>query len=212
MARGTWGGVRLASAALFPLFAALFFAPAARAEPTSWLAVGGGYSFERNDVTATTSRAAAMSVSVGVGTSAANRFVVGGLLRSVTYFSLGTDLSVGPRIATGGFSRGDWGLAFDAGVGARLWGQGDYGRYPLQFILTGGAPWGVQLGVGTDVWNLDGAPYARSAFAVLELDLLRLTVMRQGRTERYWPNSSPAGGHTQRDTAGAGFFSSALIE
>jgi hypothetical protein len=191
---------------LFSLFAttvagtiAAFFAANAHAEPTSWLAVGGGYGFERSDSAARLDRAAAMSVSVGVGTSPANRFVVGGILRSVTYFSLGTDLSIAPRIATSGFARGDWGLALDAGVAARWWGGGDYGRYPLQFMVTGGAPWGIQLGVGTDIWNLSGAPFARGAVAILELDLLRLTVMRSGKTESYWPNSSPAGGHGPRD-------------
>ncbi len=171
----------------------------AAAEPSAWLAVGGGYAFQHNDVTSTTSRAAAMTVSVGVGTSAANSFVVGGLLRSVTYFSLGTDFAVGPRFATGGFSRGDWGLAFDAGVAGRFWGHGEFGRFPLQFVLTGGAPWGLQVSAGADVWNLSGSPFARGAFAALELDFLRLTVMRQGKTENFWPNPAPVGGHLPKE-------------
>ena len=57
-----------------------------------------------------------------------------------------------------------------------------------------GGPWGLQVGVGADVWNIGGEPYARGAVALLELDLLRLTVMRQGATDRWWENPSPAGG------------------
>ena len=162
---------------------------------SSWLAVGGGYALHKNDVAGPTDRATALTTSIGVGSSPAGAFALGGIARTVTNFSLGTDISVSPRIATRGFVRGDWGVAFDAGVVGRFWGSGDYGRFPLQAVITGGAPWGIQLGVGADVWNLSGAPYARGGFAVLELDLLRLTVMRQGSSEAFWPNSSPAGGH-----------------
>jgi hypothetical protein len=124
-----------------------------------------------------------------------HRFVVGGVFRSTTHFTLGTDIGVAGRVATGGFARGDWGLALDAGVGARFWKDGDYGRYPIQLVLTGGGPWGLQLGIGADVSNLGGNPPARGGFAVLEIDLLRLTVMRQGSTELWWKNPAPAGGH-----------------
>jgi hypothetical protein len=170
-------------------------APDARAaDLTSWLAFGGGFGFERNSVTNLDSRAAALSATLGVGTTPRNRFVVGGVLRSLTHFTLGTDLSIGPRFATGGFARGDWGLALDVAATARWWKQGDYGRYPIQVILTGGAPWGLQLGVGANVWNMAGDPPARGLFAVLEIDLLRLTVMRQGSSEAWWRNPAPAGG------------------
>ncbi len=180
---------------LVALFAATLLGEgAARADVSSWLAVGGGYSLERNDVTKSMDRAAAFSASIGVGSSPKKSFVVGGILRSVTYFTLGTDLTIGPRFATGGFARGQWGVAFDACVGARWWGLGDYGRYPLSPVVTLGAPWGFQLGVGASLWNLSGTPYATGGFAVLEMDLLRLTVMRQGATDQSWFNASPAGG------------------
>ena len=167
----------------------------ARADVTSWLALGGGYGFEKNAVSTTNDRATAFTGTVGVGSSPLNRFVVGGVFRMLTHFSLGTDISISPRIATGGFARGEWGLAFDAGVVGRFWKHGDYGRLPIQAVVTGGAPWGLQLGLGAEVSSLTGSPSAQGFFAVLELDLLRLTVDRQGSTEKWWKNPAPAGGH-----------------
>jgi hypothetical protein len=61
-------------------------------------------------------------------------------------------------------------------------------------VLTLGAPWGVQLAAGGQLWSLDGGNAAQGLFAALELDLLRLTVMRQGPGDRWWPNPNPAGG------------------
>ena len=170
------------------------FGEAARGDTTSWLAIGPGYAIERNSFDSTGRRAATLSMSLGVGTSPKAKLVVGGLVRTVTYFSLGTDLGLAARFATGGFARGDWGVAFDAGVVARTWGGGNFGRFPLQPVVTLGAPWGLQLGLGAQLWNLSGAPFATGGFAVVELDLLRLTLMRQGSTDAMWFNASPAGG------------------
>jgi hypothetical protein len=119
---------------------------------------------------------------------------VGGLIRETTHFTLGTDLALTARVATGGFARGDWGLAVDVGPAMRWWRGGNYGRYPIQSILLLGAPWGVQLAIGADLSNLGGDPPARGGFALLEMDLLRLTLMRQGSTDSIWKNPSPAGG------------------
>jgi hypothetical protein len=110
---------------------------------------------------------------------------------------LGTDLGVALRVATGGFARGDWGLALDAGALWRPWRGGSYGEWPLQAVLTGGCPWGVQLAAGAELWSVAGGTPAQGFFGAIELDLLRLTLMRQGSTERWWPNPSPAGGHLQ---------------
>jgi hypothetical protein len=165
------------------------------ADLSSWLALGGGYGFERNDVESITRRGAAFSATLGVGTTPRNRFVVGGVFRSLTHLTLGTDISIGPRVAPGGFARGDWGLALDAAAAGRFWKHGDFGRFPVQVVLTGGTPWGFQLGVGADVWNIAGDPPARGVFALLEFDLLRFTLMRQGTSEAWWRNPAPAGGH-----------------
>lgn len=170
----------------------------ARADVSSWFTAGGGYGVQHAETRGVYDRATALSFSIGVGTTPVSSLVVGGLVRSTTYFTLGTDLGLSARVATGGFARGQWGLAFDIGPGWRSWGKGaEYGRFPLHAMIVGGAPWGLQLGVGGDIWSIDGGPSARGAVALLEIDLLRLTVMRQGTTDRYWENPSPAGGRVR---------------
>ncbi len=167
----------------------------AHADTSAWLTGGGGYGFQHSDSKSMYDRATALSFSIGVGTEPTRNIVFGGLLRTTTYFSLGTDLDLSARIASGSFARGQWGLAFDFGPGWRSWGRGaDYGRFPLHAMVIGGAPWGLQLGIGGDIWSIGDAPAARGAVAILEIDLLRLTVMRQGATDRWWENPSPAGG------------------
>jgi hypothetical protein len=180
--------------------AALAVTAPARADVSSWFAFGGGYGVQRDGVAGQTDRATAMSMSLGVGSSPRSTFVGGGLFRTVTFFTLGTDLALGPRFCTGGFARGQWGVAVDANVVGRFWNDGNYSRFPLQGIVTLGAPWGVQLGIGAQAFNLGSGPSAAGGFAVLEIDLLRLTVMRQGATDSIWPNPSPAGGR-DRTTA-----------
>lgn len=182
-----------------PLFAstlafALTLALPAKADLTSWLALGGGMALEHTNVTSTTNGAGAFGASLGVGTTPRAGIVVGGIFRTVVDFGLGTDISLAPRIATGGFARGDWGFAVDVGVAYRYWRDGHYGTFPLQGVFTLGAPWGLGLGLGVNAIDLSGSPGALGGFALLEIDLLRLTLMRQGSTDAIWKNPSPAGG------------------
>jgi hypothetical protein len=173
----------------------------ASADVSSWLSAGGGYGMNYNNDTSAYSRAVTMSFAVGVGTESSNDFVVGGLVRGTTYLSLGTDVGVAARIATGGFARGQWGLALDLGPTWRTFGQGEYGRWPIAGRITGGAPWGVQLAIGGELLKVAGDDAsARGIVALLELDLLRLTVMRRGATDRWWENPSPAGGEVHKPT------------
>lgn len=169
-------------------------ASSAAADVSSWLAIGGGYTLQHNAVASQTDRATALGFSLGVGSTPRAPIVVGGVIRTLTFFTLGTDLSLSARVASGGFARGQWGLAVDVGAVGRWWKEGDYGRYPLQGVVTLGAPWGLQVAMGAQFWNIDGDPQARGGFAALEIDLLRLTVMRHGATDRLWYNASPAGG------------------
>jgi hypothetical protein len=168
-------------------------ATAARADVTSWLAVGGGYGFQTNDATATTDTAPALTASLGVGSSPERRLIAGGVFRTVTHFGLGTDASLSARLATQGFVRGGFGVAADLGAAYRPWRSGNYGDVPLQGIITIGFPAGLQLGLGGTFWNLTQDHPALGAFAVLEVDLLRLTLMRRGVLDEYWPNPSAAG-------------------
>jgi hypothetical protein len=179
-----------------PLAAALAFAAVdARADVTSWLAVGGGATAQLAQGATTRDVAGAITYSVGVGSSPRAPFVLGVLYRGATFVGMGTDVGAAVRGATGGFARGNWGLALDAGVLWRSWASGSYGDSPLQGVLTFGSPWGLQLAVAAQVWTLDNGVSAQGFFAALEIDLLRLTLMRQGPSERWWPNPNPAGGH-----------------
>jgi len=181
---------------VLPLVGALaLFAGDARADVSSWLAVGGGASAQLAQGATTRDVAGTFTWSVGVGSSPLKPFVLGVLYRGTTFVGFGTDLGAAVRAATGSFARGSWGLALDAGVAYRTWGSGAYGDSPLQGVLTFGSPWGLQLAAGAELWTLDGGVSAQGFFAALEIDLLRLTLMRQGATERWWPNPNPAGGH-----------------
>lgn len=189
--------LRRAAALAFvaPLVALLAAAGDAHADVSSWLSVGGGAAAQLAQGATSRDVAGTLTYSVGVGSSPLKPFVVGIVYRGTTMFGLGTDLGAAVRLATGGFARGNWGLALDAGAAWRTWGSGSYGDSPLQGVLTFGSPWGLQLAVGAQVWSLDGGVSAQGAFAALEIDLLRLTLMRQGPSERWWPNPNPAGGH-----------------
>ena len=188
------------SAALATLACVVHVPAEARADVSSWLTAGGGYGYQRGAERDAFDRATALSFSVGVGTTPLRTIVVGGLLRTTTYFTLGTDMDLSARFATGSFARGQWGLALDVGPGWRSWKHAtNYGHFPLHAMALAGGPWGLQLGVGADFFNLDSGPSALGAVALFEIDLLRLTVMRQGSTDRWWENPSPAGGRAPRD-------------
>lgn len=174
----------------------LLFTRGASAEPSSFLSAAGGWTLQHDAITQRDNKAGAISFALGVGSSPANRLVLGGLFRLTTYPTLGTDIGINLRAASGGFARGDYGLALDVGPGFRTWGNGDSGKWPVQARIVGGAPWGIELSVGGDFYNLTGdGPYARGINVLAGVDLLRLTIMRQGSTERYWENRHPVGGH-----------------
>ena len=202
MLRRAWyglGHVRSGLTSCFIFAATTVVLPCpARADVSSWLAVGGGYATERDRPTGKNDLAPTITYSIGVGSSPLQRWVFGGLVRGTTLFGLGTDVGLAVRAATGGFARGDWGAAIEAGAMWRYWRDGNYGEWPAQAVVTGGSPWGFQIAVGTQLEAIDGARSAVGFFAALEIDLLRLTVMRQGTTERWWYNPAPAGGHADR--------------
>jgi hypothetical protein len=167
----------------------------ARADVSSWMAVGGGSGLQLNRDSASRDFAGSLTYSLGVGSSPLSSFVLGGLLRGQTFFGLGTDLGLAVRASTGGFARGDWGVALDGGVLWRPWRNGDFGEWPIQAVPLVFAPWGLQLALGGEFSSVSGGTPAQGFFAAREIDLLRFTVMRQGSTERWWPNPVPAGGH-----------------
>lgn len=172
----------------------------ARADVTTWLAFGAGLAVDHSTQTNATNWNPGFSASMGVGSDPTHAWVLGGVFRSMSRFNEGTDISLSLRLTTGGFSRGDWGLGFDLGPALRLWGNDSYGKYPLQGNILFGAPWGLQATLGSDIVNLEGHPTSIGAYALIEFDLLRFTVMRQGSTDQYWRNPLPAGGRMDQDT------------
>jgi hypothetical protein len=154
------------------------FSPAARADASSWFSVSGGV----GTVTewGTRQYPAALQLELGLGSSPARAVVVGGVVKSFSYFGSGTDLALTLRTATGGFARGGFGLAVDLGAYERWWGRGSEGF--LGALVIGG-PFGVQLTLMTEQGTNDAQSYA----ATLGIDLLRLTVYRNASGGN-WPN------------------------
>lgn len=171
---------RLATSSAF--VALLAWAPAASAQATSWLYVGGGAGVVDGDEQDTRS---ALQVDAGLGTSADHPLVLGGIFRVQGYFGAGADVGAAARLVTRGFAQGDFGAGLDAGVYQRWWGSGSTG-FTGNLIL--GAPWGVTLVGGTSI----GSGSQRIYFASLGIDLARLTVHRRSGLS-WFPNpmSSP---------------------
>jgi hypothetical protein len=169
-------------------------ASTARADVTTWLAFGTGLAVDHSTQTNATNWNPTITASMGVGSDPTHKLVVGGVFRTNSRFNEGTDMNLSVRFASGGFARGDWGVAFDLGPGLRLWENNQYGTFPLQGNITFGFPWGLQAAIGSDIYNLGGHPTSLGAYAVIEFDLLRFTLMRQGSTDRYWKIPLPAGG------------------
>jgi hypothetical protein len=146
----------------------LAWSPAAAAQATSWLYVGGGAGVVDQPEKETRS---ALSLDTGLGTSAEHPIVAGGLFRVQGYLGAGADLGVAARLVTRGFARGGFGGGIDAGVYQRWWGAGSTG-FTGNLVL--GAPWGITLLGGASIGSGDQRIY----FASLGIDLARLTVHR----------------------------------
>jgi hypothetical protein len=146
----------------------LAWSPAAAAQATSWLYVGGGAGVVDQGEKETRS---ALSLDTGMGTSAEHPIVAGGLFRVQGYFGAGADLGLAARLVTRGFARGGFGGGIDAGVYQRWWGAGSTG-FTGNLVL--GAPWGITLLGGASIGSGDQRIY----FASLGIDLARLTVHR----------------------------------
>jgi len=166
------------------LFAAILAWPGlARAEITSWVFVGGGPSW-LSEQKRSYQLEPTLQLDLGLGTPPSGDAIIGVLGRSSTYFGRGTDFALALRAATGGFARGDWGVALDAGAYKRWWGMESHG--PLGSVQLG-APYGLQLSVNTSFGTDDHRTYG----VMLGIDFLRLTVYRLGG-EQWWPNPRPA--------------------
>lgn len=146
---------------------ALLFAPAARADVSSWIYTGLGPGFlDGPDERTRTS----LQIETGFGSPPAS-LVFGGLFRMHTFFNEGSDLALLVRGATRGFVQGGFGLALDAGAYERFWGQHSAGGLASLGL---GAPWGVTLSATYGM----GTHEQRFAAVTLGIDFARLTVYR----------------------------------
>lgn len=175
--------MRAAAVSSAALFAALFYAPRAHADASSWLFLGGGGSSlemagEGPEVQPL------FQLETGVGSSPADPLIIGGLGRMQTHFGQGTDLGLALRLATHGFVNGQWGGALDLGGYQRWWGSESTG---FAGALVLGAPWGITMSLGAHYGSNDAQGFS----GVLGIDLLRLTVYRRSG-ESWWKNSFPA--------------------
>lgn len=162
---------------VFAGFASLCVSTMARADAAAWMYVGGGGGVlsHRGE----TDPASALQLDVGMGTSPSNRFVLGGVLKSVSFFGQGTDLSLVQRTATSSYALGDWGLALDLGVYQRWWGPNSTG---FSGTVNGGGPWGTNLALTA----LVGTDDVKSFFVTFGFDWARLTSHR-GSGQDWWP-------------------------
>jgi hypothetical protein len=173
----------------FRAVAALIFAAAAfcsreaRADVSSWFYAGTGVmAIPQNE--RPTGHPFTMQLEMGVGTPPYASFVMGGVLKTMTFFGDGTDLALVLRGASGGFVRGGFGVALDAGVFQRWWGPTDSTGVMGSLIL--GAPFGLQL-AGTIERGLNDV---KTYGATAGIDFLRLTVYRTA-LRSFWLNPFP---------------------
>jgi hypothetical protein len=166
-------------------FAALFavvYARPARADVTSWFYAGGGLMALTHSKTPT-DRPGTLQLEMGVGSPPHGPVTVGGLMKTMTFFGQGTDLALVTRGATGGFVRGGFGVALDAGAYQRWWGPENSTGFMGSLVV--GAPFGLQLAATTEQGS-----NVHVYGATIGIDFLRLTVYRTALSS-FWPNPFP---------------------
>lgn len=159
-------------------FAVTALAPVVHADPSSWFSLAGGASSWTEN--GERRFPGAFQMDLGLGSSPASPLVVGGVFKTLTFFGRGTDLALTLRTATGGYVRGDFGVAVDIGGYERFWEVGSQG---FLGALVLGAPYGLQLTAMTE----QGTNDVRAYTATVGIDFLRLTVYRNV-SGGYWPN------------------------
>lgn len=173
---------RLAGGSLAAL--TILLSPAARADVSSWLFWGMGPSAFDNSSYGR-ALATSMQLDAGIGLPPSYDVVPGFLLRMNTRFGDGSDLALLIRTATGGYARGNWGVAVDLGGYERWWGAEPSPGFAGTLSL--GVPWGITLNANFQQGSNDVRTYA----AVLGLDLARFTVYRSSGLD-WWSNPYPA--------------------
>lgn len=155
----------------------------ANGEPCGWAHFGSGVMGWRQGEDADFVATPTLAIDLGLGADPEWPVFVGGLMRLQPYVGYGTDLAWLARLALGGF-QGDWlGLAVDAGLAERFWGDGS-NAFLGDVVLAG--PFGLQLTAVAQVGDNDALGFG----GTLGIDFARLTVGR-GHLLEWWPNPQP---------------------
>ena len=177
----------------------------ARADVSSWMAVGGGSGLQLNRDSASRDFAGSLTYSLGVGSSPLSSFVLGGPASRADVLRPRN----GPRPR---------GAGVDGGICPRRLGRsprrgrpaGDPGATATS---ASGRSRRCSRSARRGVCSSRSAGSSRASRAARprrassprsRSNLLRFTVMRQGSTERWWPNPVPAGGHESAANAASG--------
>ncbi len=171
----------------------------ARAEPSAWVSVNGGAAGLQQTGGDFHFRGM-MSFDAGLGSSPANKFIIGGIFRVSPMIEEGTDLSLSLRGATRGFQVGDFGIAVDVGPYLRTWGVGSLPSFGFVGGVVAGGPVGLQL----SVFGHYGMEESAGVNFTFGIDLLRLTVFRESFLQ-YWPNPMTPGARSARSAPALSF-------
>lgn len=201
------------------LGAAVLGSSSAHAEPSAWVALGGGVLAWRVPREVTPATAAdlnnnvaavpavyaegttfridpTMRIEAGIGMPDRYPVIVGGVFRvsPLLASNTGADMAWLVRACNRSFQVGGFGVALDVGVYARTWGVRSTG---FEGSLTVGAP----LGIAASFNFMMGTNTVMGFGGVVSLDLLRLTLYRKTFLN-WWPNPE-VNTHTAPTAAGS---------
>lgn len=165
----------------------MFLSERASAEPASWVSVASGPAFvQRRSVEEVVPL---LRMNAGLAIRPSHDLIVGAGFEFGTFLGHGSDVGGAMRVATGAYTRGDWGLALDLGAYHRFNRVSDGGAA----TLTLGAPWGLLLAANGTLGTHD----ARSIGVLFGFDFARLTVHRTSG-QQWWPNPLAERGERSR--------------
>lgn len=169
--------MRRAALGACPLAAVLAMTSSARAGGDAWVPVSVGSAVLHDADSGRTFAEVAVNEGLGYGLHLGDGIWSLGVLAAATlYVTRGFDLGGVARLATRSFNdvSGDPGVAFDVGLGARLWGDGAFGRAPVQMRFTYVTTGGIELMAVAEPLGLASGVRAPSAGLYVGFDIARL--------------------------------------
>jgi hypothetical protein len=164
------------------LAGALLVSRAAHAEPSAWVALGGGVLAWQDKLTPDFRIDPTMRIEAGIGIPDRFPVIVGGLFRISPMLSsnTGADMAWLARACTRGFQVGGFGIAADVGGYVRAWGKTSQG-------FEGSLSFGAPLGFAASFNVMAGSNDLLAFGGTVSIDILRLTLYRKTFLN-WWPN------------------------